>query len=59
VGIPHFEMNKIVLSNFNENKFKMSLLFKCSNTSLTFVWKSIGFKSDKIMPVPSAKEQVW
>jgi hypothetical protein len=59
VGIPHFEMNKIVLSNFNDNKFKMSHLFKCLNTSLIFVLKSIGFESDKIMPVPSAKEQVW
>jgi len=59
VSIPHFEMNKIVLSYFNDNKFKLNHLFKCSNTSLVFFWKSIGLEPVKITLVPSAKEKVW
>jgi len=32
------------LSEFYNNKFKLNHLFKCSNTSLIFVWKSIGLE---------------
>jgi len=55
VGVSRFEMNKICLSEFNNNEFELNRLFKCSNTSLIFVWKSIGLKSVIITLISSVK----
>jgi hypothetical protein len=54
VGVSRFEI-KFVLSEFNDNKFKLNNLFKCSIFSLIFVWKSTELESDIIMLISSVK----
>jgi hypothetical protein len=45
----------LVLSKFNDSKFKLNYLFNCSNTALMSHWKSTIFELEITTLVPSAK----